>query len=103
MLAGAVVRSEEYTSELQSHEHLVCRLLLVKKRSLGRPRGRRRPGGGSATLRTGGRHADATVTLHGQSALGRDPSCVSPGCVFFFNDTAPTEISTLSLHDALPI
>src|SRR5438445_10113916 len=22
---------------------------------------------------------------------------------FFFNDTAPTEISTLSLHDALPI
>src|SRR3712207_8536749 len=26
------------------------------------------------------------------------------GCVcFFFNDTAPTEICTLSLHDALPI
>src|SRR6266704_3104596 len=23
--------------------------------------------------------------------------------VFFFNDTAPTEISTLSLHDALPL
>src|SRR4051812_50185674 len=23
--------------------------------------------------------------------------------VFFFNDTSPTEISTLSLHDALPI
>src|SRR5439155_25845411 len=23
--------------------------------------------------------------------------------LFFFNDTAPTEISTLSLHDALPI
>src|SRR4029434_11360603 len=27
-------------------------------------------------------------------------SCV---CVFFFNDTATTEIYTLSLHDALPI
>src|SRR3989441_8139311 len=25
------------------------------------------------------------------------------GSFFFFNDTAPTEISTLSLHDALPI
>src|SRR2546429_4025887 len=25
------------------------------------------------------------------------------GRVFFFNDTAPTEIYTLSLHDALPI
>src|ERR1035438_8924945 len=26
-----------------------------------------------------------------------------PCCLFFFNDTATTEISTLSLHDALPI
>src|SRR2546423_11220543 len=29
------------------------------------------------------------------------PPVVSP--LFFFNDTAPTEISALSLHDALPI
>src|SRR6266480_5887404 len=26
-----------------------------------------------------------------------------PRCLFFFNDTATTEIYTLSLHDALPI
>src|SRR6266853_6344719 len=26
-----------------------------------------------------------------------------PGTIFFFNDTATTEIYTLSLHDALPI
>src|SRR5690349_24877894 len=26
-----------------------------------------------------------------------------PPCIFFFNDTATTEIYTLSLHDALPI
>src|SRR2546430_9395749 len=31
----------------------------------------------------------------------RHPSPVS--CFFFFNDTATTEIYTLSLHDALPI
>src|SRR6516165_9944046 len=33
------------------------------------------------------------------------PSClaIQPSYVFFFNDTAPTEIYTLSLHDALPI
>src|SRR3989442_10581632 len=32
-LAGAsVVRSEEHTSELQSRPHLVCRLLLEKKK-----------------------------------------------------------------------
>src|SRR5438034_5272620 len=29
--------------------------------------------------------------------------CVSFFCFFFFNDTATTEIYTLSLHDALPI
>src|SRR5215510_10838311 len=53
-------RSEEHTSELQSRGHLVCRLLLEKKKLF----------------------------------------CVD---LFFFNDTATTEIYTLSLHDALPI
>src|SRR5690348_18056212 len=33
-------RSEEHTSELQSPVHLVCRLLLEKKKSTGRPDGR---------------------------------------------------------------
>src|SRR5690625_7091147 len=33
MLAEAAVRSEEHTSELQSRGHLVCRLLLEKKKS----------------------------------------------------------------------
>src|SRR2546422_6778139 len=32
-------RSEEHTSELQSRLHLVCRLLLEKKKKLIRPRG----------------------------------------------------------------
>src|SRR5258708_31258324 len=31
------------------------------------------------------------------------PQNVSISCIFFFNDTATTEIYTLSLHDALPI
>src|SRR5947208_7458045 len=31
-LAGRRVRSEEHTSELQSPDHLVCRLLLEKKK-----------------------------------------------------------------------
>src|SRR3979411_3365662 len=34
--------------------------------------------------------------------LRRDSAC-SFFLFFFFNDTAPTEIYTLSLHDALPI
>src|SRR5690242_21561136 len=32
MVGGAVGRSEEHTSELQSHVNLVCRLLLEKKK-----------------------------------------------------------------------
>src|SRR5690242_21038967 len=31
-VSAAVVRSEEHTSELQSHVNLVCRLLLEKKK-----------------------------------------------------------------------
>src|SRR5690625_7092612 len=34
---GAVCRSEEHTSELQSRGHLVCRLLLEKKKTTDRP------------------------------------------------------------------
>src|SRR3712207_8019611 len=32
LAGGAVVRSEEHTSELQSRQYLVCRLLLEKKK-----------------------------------------------------------------------
>src|SRR5260221_7512922 len=35
---GQSVRSEEHTSELQSHSDLVCRLLLEKKNTLNRQR-----------------------------------------------------------------
>src|SRR5207253_7610262 len=33
-LAEAITRSEEHTSELQSRGHLVCRLLLEKKKNI---------------------------------------------------------------------
>src|SRR2546429_3813208 len=33
IFCGSVVRSEEHTSELQSRLHLVCRLLLEKKKN----------------------------------------------------------------------
>src|SRR5689334_24442854 len=35
--AGSALRSEEHTSELQSQVHLVCRLLLEKKKACVRP------------------------------------------------------------------
>src|SRR5262249_61170155 len=45
------------------------------------------------------RHSVGVVT-----ALRSSPSVpLATHLLFFFNDPAPTEISTLSLHDALPI
>src|SRR3712207_7754446 len=34
---GALIRSEEHTSELQSRQYLVCRLLLEKKKKCNHP------------------------------------------------------------------
>src|SRR5712664_4399718 len=39
----------------------------------------------------------------GASPRSSRTSSSSPSSLFFFNDTATTEIYTLSLHDALPI
>src|SRR6266480_3935290 len=71
-------RSEEHTSELQSHVNLVCRLLLEKKKQ------NIPPGIPERKIKKNG--ITPWLTL-----------------CFFFNDTATTEIYTLSLHDALPI
>src|SRR5476649_684889 len=86
-------RSEEHTSELQSHSDLVCRLLLEKKKPDSVPH----VSIPSASRRSG--RCFAATRRHRRSVSSRSPA--RP--VFFFNDTATTEIYTLSLHDALPI
>src|SRR5215203_4146170 len=95
-------RSEEHTSELQSCQYLVCRLLLEKKKAEGAPVPRRR-----ALSPARGRGAARSHALAGGSArvrwLRRHQPDRGAGLHFFFNDTATTEIYTLSLHDALPI
>src|ERR1035441_6966467 len=97
-------RSEEHTSELQSLRHLVCRLLLEKKKTKLE----------IYTPSTNTLSRQQLVTCNPALALAR-PATLD--CVylcwdvvfrvlfffFFFNDTAPTEIYPLSLHDALPI
>src|SRR5712664_2944244 len=88
-------RSEEHTSELQSRSDLVCRLLLEKKK----------------TRFTGARLIGKSFTAANLSTVDFSHahldyvSFLSAYMVsfFFFNDTATTEIYTLSLHDALPI
>src|SRR3954462_12774280 len=82
------IRSEEHTSELQSHDNLVCRLLLEKNR----------------------KQSEAEQNHDRYFMVGwRQETCffgkheVHHDLGFFFNDPATTEIHTLSLHDALPI
>src|SRR3954462_9722814 len=96
-------RSEEHTSELQSHDNLVCRLLLEKKQTY-----RQRPeGGGSVGL--------APLYDGSRSAIGRRPPFHVRGDVrtadpppqavllfFFLMDARPPEFSPLPLPDALP-
>src|SRR2546429_329214 len=93
------MRSEEHTSELQSRLHLVCRLLLEKKKK--------------------STYSLCPLIILTYFATATYFPLYSLICLilffciirhytlifffFFFNDTATTEIYTLSLHDALPI
>src|ERR1043165_4865245 len=97
-------RSEEHTSELQSRGLISYAVFCLKKKmEPDQPRHDALPPFGSARgelsspnvpfrLPTCGPHCDLSLYL----------SCGFPVFVFF-NDTATTEIYTLSLHDALPI
>src|ERR1022692_3615930 len=95
------LRSEEHTSELQSPCNLVCRLLLEKKKPAHRGRGRPGKDRRGRGLRRASRRGRRACPL---AQRGRPYPRSGPASgLFFFNDTAPTEIYTLSLPDALPI
>src|SRR5215813_8677228 len=97
LLRRRTARSEEHTSELQSRPHIVCRLLLEKKKNRVVTVGFC-CGGGScerSSARSDFRSVGNVV------ACGNEASTCNH--IFFLNDTATTEIYTLSLHDAPPI
>src|SRR4029434_4986639 len=98
-----ILRSEEHTSELQSHLNLVCRLLPEKKKSrhlhlLSHMAARHTLTTHNTHTKHRRRHHDAHPHTPRAHAVALPPTTA-----FFFNDTATTEIYTLSLHDALPI
>src|SRR6476660_4194830 len=91
---GARGRSEEHTSELQSPDHLVCRLLLEKQNQV------------LFLERLSLQVEQLLRAIAAERVTARDEAVVVLTIEresFFFNDTATTEIYTLSLHDALPI
>src|SRR3954449_12855862 len=97
-------RSEEHTSELQSHSPLVCRLLLEKKKNNDHYNLQfsSRPQNVIPYNTTPVHPVFVTLTAFSVCTFAsRSLSCFF--FFFFFNDTATTEIYTLSLHDALPI
>src|SRR3954463_3104420 len=105
------IRSEEHTSELQSHDKPVCRLLLEKKKGrspdLSRPRklACHVMSRSSSLLKRSGQKATGAGSRRSRFFLmiRRPPrSTLFPYTTLFrSNDTATTEIYTLSLHDAL--
>src|SRR5476649_1744780 len=87
--SGGVQRSEEHTSELQSHSDIVCRLLLEKKKE---------------NVEYWVAQIKPVRVLYEMEVVDEATARQAFRLVsFFFNDTATTEIYTLSLHDALPI
>src|SRR3954465_1843968 len=97
------LRSEEHTSELQSHDNLVCRLLLEKKDSNAEIAGDGETGTRAAPRLPPVRAGRPGASLAYCCARGPRYRLSGGRLLFFFNDTATTEIYTLSLHDALPI
>src|SRR5579863_5874457 len=93
-----MVRSEEHTSELQSPVHLVCRLLLEKKKRERRQQTSPESRDQTALVTSSTRRLPVLV----QRPVARS-RCVFVEEIdgevplsFFFNDTATTEIYTLS-------
>src|ERR1039458_3030136 len=98
-----LTRSEEHTSELQSLRHLVCRLLLEKKNAGCAAGSRSAPGARSNSPRRCRHRLSASAGAIHVAPASHFIMRSSRSACFFFNDTATTEIYTLSLHDALPI
>src|SRR3954466_5544416 len=93
----SALRSEEHTSELQSHDNLLCRLLLEKKNlSKKHPPLPAAPPARRPPPLPAPRHARG-------AARGALPAAAPAGnALFFLKKAAPTELETFSLKLAFP-
>src|SRR3954465_9343400 len=100
---GKTCRSEEHTSELQSHDNLVCRLLLEKKKhtsehapSAHAPTRTREPQPAARRRRAGAVGA-------GAGAVWGEGSFLCCAVFFFFKDRGTPEFYPFPLPGAFPI
>src|SRR3989442_1426655 len=100
LMVEGVGRSEEHTSELQSRPHLVCRLLLEKKKQ--KQSLKLDVENKECVSNAASQMCSVPLSMR-QLSLSLLLRFSTVFFFFFFNDTATTEIYTLSLHDALPI
>src|SRR3954463_5656804 len=98
-------RSDRKSTRLNSsHTIISYAVFCLKKKKAARTRTGASAGGKGAGQR-GCSPASAAVrrACYGRRLPVGRPGAPRAGPIFFFNDTATTEIYTLSLHDALPI
>src|SRR6202522_1006787 len=97
-------RSEEHTSELQSRRHLVCRLLLEKKKKMTKPKTHQaETTNGRQARMTTPRCAAPTFSCAARIHSFRVLSLFYGSLFFFFNDGGPPETSPLPPPPAFPI
>src|SRR3954466_2066301 len=89
-LVCRLIISEEHTSELQSHDNLVCRLLLEKKKR-------------TSSVSAVDPSASAGPTTAAAPSAPLAAHVVRQGFFFFFNDPATPDIPTFPLRGPLPI
>src|SRR3954463_9017841 len=110
---AALMRSEEHTSELQSHDNLVCRLLLEKKSKSEEHTSELQPHDNlGCRLLLGKKQARDRPAVTPPAAprprglggrRGRPGQDATHECArFFFNDRAHPELYPLPLHGAFP-
>src|SRR5260363_347911 len=94
-------RSDEHTSELQSPDNIVCRLLLEKKKTSNKRKHRKRFEAAAQVFED-----SFAISIQDQVENGDEgwkTLCLYGNFVLFFKETTTCDIYTLSLHDALPI
>src|ERR1044071_3832711 len=102
-ISSATVRSEEHTSELQSRVDISYAVFCLKKKKRTKNMRLTATTGKTTPPLRQRRCLVAHTRRHVASDVATQYDRVAVFFFFFFNDTATTEIYTLSLHDALPI